>query len=74
MLPNKHLDIITTFTLVYGGVYLWPITIYPLFIFQFLLPNFKVYAKSFAVVWVQIFEFWFEKVGSRQNNIIDCIK
>ena len=31
-------------------------------------------AKSSAVVWDQIFEFWFEKVGSRQNNIIDCIE
>ena len=51
----KHLDIITTSTLVYGVVFFGPITIYPLFIIQFLWPKFKVYAKPFAVVWVQIF-------------------
>ena len=71
--PNKHLDIINTSTSVYGVVYSGLITIYPLFIIQFLLAYFKVYAKSSTVLWVQIFEFWFEKVGSRQNNIIDCI-
>lgn len=29
---------------------------------------------SLAVEWVLIFEFWFEKVGSKQNNIIDCTR
>ena len=55
-------------------VYFVIITIYPLFIIQFWLPNFTVYAKFSVGVWDQILEFWFEKVGSRQNNNIDCIE
>nr|KJB81640.1 hypothetical protein B456_013G154400 [Gossypium raimondii]KJB81641.1 hypothetical protein B456_013G154400 [Gossypium raimondii] len=42
-------------------------------------PQFRKYSvwhqilELFTVVWALIFEFWFRKVDSRQNSIIDCI-